>query len=375
MMRHPHVWMGLLLWSIFSPAQAAWTVNMAPGATEISHAVFDLHMIIFWICVVIGIIVFGVMFWSMMVHRRSTGQVAAKFHENTTVEVLWTIVPLLILVAMAVPATATLIQMYDNTEPDIDIQVTGYQWKWHYKYLGQDVEFFSNLTTPADQIYNKETKGEHYLLEVDKPLVLPIGAKVRFLVTSADVIHSWWVPAFAVKRDAIPGFVNESWTRVEKPGIYRGQCAELCGKDHGFMPIVVEVKEKADYETWLGERKAEAAQLKELTSKEWTLEELKERGEKVYQTTCVACHQAEGQGLPPMFPALKGSKIATGPIKDHLNIVFHGKPGTSMAAFGKQLSEVDIAAVVTYERNAWGNNKGDMVTPKEVLELKQAESK
>ncbi|MHC8369546.1 cytochrome c oxidase subunit II [Pseudomonas sp. MDT1-85] len=375
MMRHPHVWMGLLLWSIFSQAQAAWTVNMAPGATEISHAVFDLHMIIFWICVVIGIIVFGVMFWSMMVHRRSTGQVAAKFHENTTVEVLWTIVPLLILVAMAVPATATLIQMYDNTEPDIDIQVTGYQWKWHYKYLGQDVEFFSNLTTPADQIHNKETKGEHYLLEVDKPLVLPIGAKVRFLVTSADVIHSWWVPAFAVKRDAIPGFVNESWTRVEKPGIYRGQCAELCGKDHGFMPIVVEVKEKADYETWLGERKAEAAQLKELTSKEWTLDELKERGDKVYHTACVACHQAEGQGLPPMFPALKGSKIATGPIKDHLNIVFHGKPGTSMAAFGKQLSEVDIAAVVTYERNAWGNNKGDMVTPKEVLELKQAESK
>ncbi|MHC8303560.1 cytochrome c oxidase subunit II [Pseudomonas sp. PB3P13] len=375
MMRHPHVWMGLLLWSVFSPAHAAWTVNMAPGATEISHAVFDLHMIIFWICVVIGIIVFGAMFWSMILHRRSTGQVAAKFHENTTVEVLWTIVPLLILVVMAVPATATLIKMYDSSEPDIDIQVTGYQWKWHYKYLGQDVEFFSNLTTPADQIHNKEAKGEHYLLEVDKPLVLPIGAKVRFLVTSADVIHSWWVPAFAVKRDAIPGFVNEAWTRVDKPGIYRGQCAELCGKDHGFMPIVVEVKEQAEYEKWLGERKTEAAQLKELTSKEWTLEELKERGAKVYQTTCVACHQAEGQGLPPMFPALKGSKIATGPIKDHLNIVFHGKPGTSMAAFGKQLSEVDIAAVVTYERNAWGNNKGDMLTPKEVLELKQAESK
>ncbi|WP_309674166.1 cytochrome c oxidase subunit II, partial [Pseudomonas sp.] len=281
----------------------------------------------------------------------------------------------LILVAMAVPATATLIKMYDASEPDIDIQVTGYQWKWHYKYLGQDVDFFSNLNTPADQINNKETKGEHYLLEVDKPLVLPIGAKVRFLVTSADVIHSWWVPAFAVKRDAIPGFVNEAWTRVDKPGIYRGQCAELCGKDHGFMPIVVEVKEKADYEKWLAERKAEALQLKELTSKEWTLDELKERGDKVYQTTCVACHQAEGQGLPPMFPALKGSKVATGPIKDHLGIVFHGKPGTSMAAFGKQLSEVDIAAVVTYERNAWGNNKGDMVTPKEVLELKQAESK
>ena len=374
MMRHPHVWMGLLLCSIFSQAQAAWTVNMAPGATQISNAVFDLHMTIFWICVVIGIIVFGAMFWSMMMHRRSTGQNAAHFHENTRVEILWTIVPFLILVAMAVPATATLIKMYDSSESEIDIQITGDQWKWHYKYLGQDVEFFSNLATPTEQIHNQSAKGEHYLLEVDKPLVLPVDAKVRFLVTSADVIHSWWVPAFAVKRDAIPGFVNEAWTRVDKPGLYRGQCAELCGKDHGFMPIVVEVKSKPDYEKWLGERKAEAAQLKELTSKEWTLEELKERGDKVYHTTCVACHQAEGQGLPPMFPALKGSKIATGPIKDHLNIVFHGKPGTSMAAFGKQLSEVDIAAVVTYERNAWGNNKGDMVTPKEVLELKQAQS-
>ncbi|XVN13848.1 cytochrome c oxidase subunit II [Pseudomonas corrugata] len=374
MTRHPHVWMGLLLCSIFSQAQAAWTVNMAPGATQISNAVFDLHMTIFWICVVIGLIVFGAMFWSMMMHRRSTGQNAAHFHENTRVEILWTIVPFLILVAMAIPATATLIKMYDS-ESDIDIQITGYQWKWHYKYLGQDVEFFSNLTTPAEQIHNQSTKGEHYLLEVDKPLVLPVDAKVRFLVTSADVIHSWWVPAFAVKRDAIPGFVNEAWTRVDKPGVYRGQCAELCGKDHGFMPIVVEVKSKPDYEKWLAERKAEAAQLKELTSKEWTLEELKERGDKIYHTTCVACHQAEGQGLPPMFPALKGSKIATGPKADHLSLVFHGKPGTAMAAFGKQLSEVDIAAVVTYERNAWGNNKGDMVTPKEVLELKQAESK
>ncbi|MCE0463719.1 MULTISPECIES: cytochrome c oxidase subunit II [Pseudomonas] len=374
MMRHPHVWMGLLLCSIFSQAQAAWTVNMAPGATQISNAVFDLHMTIFWICVVIGIIVFGAMFWSMMMHRRSTGQNAAHFHENTRVEILWTIVPFLILVAMAIPATATLIKMYDSSESEIDVQITGYQWKWHYKYLGQDVEFFSNLATPTDQIHNQSAKSEHYLLEVDKPLVLPVDAKVRFLVTSADVIHSWWVPAFAVKRDAIPGFVNEAWTKVDKPGIYRGQCAELCGKDHGFMPIVVEVKSKPDYEKWLGERKAEAAQLKELTSKEWTLEELKERGDKVYHTTCVACHQAEGQGLPPMFPALKGSKIATGPKADHLNIVFHGKPGTSMAAFGKQLSEVDIAAVVTYERNAWGNNKGDMVTPKEVLELKQAQS-
>ena len=375
MTRHPHAWMGLVLCSVWGQAQAAWTVNMAPGATEVSQKVFDLHMIIFWICVVIGIVVFGAMFWSMILHRRSTGQVAAHFHESTKVEILWTVVPLLILIAMAIPATRTLIEIYDSSESDLDIQVTGYQWKWHYKYLGQDVEFFSNLATPAEQIRNEAPKDEHYLLEVDQPLVLPVGAKVRFLVTAADVIHSWWMPAFAVKRDAIPGFVNEAWTRVEKPGIYRGQCTELCGKDHGFMPIVVEVKSRPDFDAWLAERKAESLKLKELTSKEWTLQELVERGDKVYHTTCVACHQAEGQGLPPMFPALKGSKIATGPIAEHLNIVVNGKPGTAMAAFGKQLSEVDIAAVVTYERNAWGNNKGDMVSPKDVLALKQAASK
>ncbi|WP_280285105.1 cytochrome c oxidase subunit II [Pseudomonas sp. BN415] len=374
MMRHPRVWMGLLLWSILSQAEAAWTVNMAPGATEVSRTVFDLHMTIFWICVVIGVVVFGAMFWSMIIHRRSTGQQPAHFHESTTVEILWTVVPFVILVLMAVPATKTLIDIYDTSESGLDVQITGYQWKWHYKYLGQDVEFFSNLATPADQIHNKAPKDEHYLLEVDQPLVVPVGTKVRFLITAADVIHSWWVPALAVKKDAIPGFVNESWTRIEKPGLYRGQCTELCGKDHGFMPIVVEAKSQEDFAKWLAQRKEETAKLKELTDKEWTLEELVERGDKVYHTSCAACHQPEGQGMPPMFPALKGSKIATGPKADHLNIVFHGKPGTSMAAFGKQLSEVDIAAVITYERNAWGNNTGDMVTPKEVLALKQAQS-
>ncbi|RMQ49114.1 cytochrome c oxidase subunit 2 [Pseudomonas cichorii] len=346
---------------------------MTPGASAVSNAVFDLHMTIFWICVVIGLAVFTAMFWSMLMHRRSIGQKAAHFHENTTVEILWTLVPFLILVAMAIPATRTLINMYDASESDVDIQVTGYQWKWHYKYLGQDVEFFSNLATPTEQIHNRDPKSEHYLLEVDQPLVLPVGEKIRFLVTGADVIHSWWVPAFAVKRDAIPGFVNEAWTRIEKPGIYRGQCTELCGKDHAFMPIVVEAKSPADYQTWLAGRKEEGARLKELTSKDWTREELVAHGDKVYHTVCAACHQAEGQGMPPLFPALKGSPIATGPIEGHLNIVFNGKPGTAMAAFGKQLSEVDIAAVVTYERNAWGNAKGDMLSPRDVLALKQAQ--
>ncbi|WP_263143711.1 cytochrome c oxidase subunit II [Pseudomonas sp. RIT-PI-AD] len=373
MMRHPRVWMGLPLWLTGASAEAAWTVNMAPGATAVSRSVFDLHMTIFWICVVIGVLVFSAMMWSMLMHRRATGQQPAHFHESTVVEVLWTVVPLVILVLMAIPATKTLIEIYDPSESELDVQITGYQWKWHYKYLGQDVEFFSNLATPADQIHNKAEKDEHYLLEVDQPLVVPVGTKVRFLITATDVIHSWWVPALAVKKDAIPGFINESWTRIDKPGIYRGQCTELCGKDHGFMPVVVEAKSKEDFATWLAGKKAEVAQLKELTDKEWTQDELIARGDKVYHTTCAACHQPEGQGLPPMFPALKGSKIVTGPKEKHLSTVFHGIPGTAMAAFGKQLSEVDIAAVITYERNSWGNADGDMVTPKDVLALKQSE--
>lgn len=373
MHRHPHVWVGLILWLLSNAAHAAWTTNMHPGATEVSRSVFDLHMTIFWICVVIGVVVFAAMFWSMMVHRRSTGQKPAHFHENTKVEIAWTVIPLLILLVMAIPATRTLIHIYDSSESEVDIQITGYQWKWHYKYLGEDVEFFSNLSTPRAQIENKAQKGEHYLLEVDEPLVIPVGTKVRFLITSADVIHSWWVPALAVKKDAIPGFINESWTRLEEPGIYRGQCTELCGKDHGFMPVVVEVKSQEDYQAWLQERKQTAAAERELTSKEWSKDELMARGEKAYNTACAACHQATGAGLPPMFPALKGSAIATGPAAAHIDIVYHGKKGTAMAAFGKQLSPVDLAAIITYERNAWGNNVGDLVTPKDILDFAKAQ--
>lgn len=373
MSRHPKLWMSLGLWLLFGQAHAAWDVNMPTGVTDVSRSVFDLHMAIFWICVVIGVLVFSVMIYSMIAHRRSRRPHSANFHENTKVEVLWTVIPLLILIGMAVPATRTLIHIYDSSESDVDIQITGYQWKWHYKYLGEDVEFFSNLTTPRDQINNLAPKGEHYLLEVDEAMVIPTGAKVRFLITAADVIHSWWVPQLAVKKDAIPGFINESWTRVEEPGIYRGQCTELCGKDHGFMPVVVDVRTPEDYAVWLAEKKAEAAKLAELTSKEWTLEELNERGEQVYRTACVACHQASGEGMPPTFPALKGSQMVTQDIEAHIDIVVNGKPGTSMAAFGKQLSEVDLAAVITYERNAWGNDTGEMVTPKDVLDFKQAE--
>lgn len=348
-------------------ARADWTLNMRPGVTGISHEIFSLHMTILWVCVAIGVVVFGVMFWSILAHRKSQGHKPANFHENTVVEIIWTIIPFVILVAMAIPATATLITMYDTRDADLDIRVTGYQWKWQYEYLDEDVGFFSNLATPRDQIENRQAKGEHYLLEVDNPLVVPVGRKVRLLLTANDVIHSWWVPEFGVKKDAIPGFINEAWFQVEQPGTYRGQCTELCGKDHGFMPVVVEAVPEEEFTLWLAQQKAAAEKERELTSKEWTLDELLARGEVAYQTACAACHQADGSGVPPAFPPLRGSPVATGDVMAHMDIVINGKPGTAMQAFGNQLSEVDLAAVITYERNAWGNNTGDMVTPQQVV--------
>ncbi|MCL1476608.1 cytochrome c oxidase subunit II [Marinobacter sp. M3C] len=359
---------GLALFPVMSMAD--WTMNMSPGVTQTSNDIYGLHMTILWICVVIGVVVFGVMFWSIFAHRKSRGHKPANFHENTTVEVLWTIIPLVILVAMAIPATVTLIDMYDTTEADVDIKITGYQWKWKYDYLDDEFGYFSSLSTPRDQINNRQAKGENYLLEVDKPLVVPVGQKVRLLMTANDVIHSWWVPEFGLKKDAIPGFINEAWIRVDTPGTYRGQCTELCGKDHGFMPIVVEAVPQAEYQIWVGEQRAAAEKEKELTQKEWTMADLMERGEQSYQSACAACHQADGSGLPPSFPALRGSAIAVGDIAGHIDIVVNGKRGTAMQAFGEQLNEVDIAAIITYERNAWGNNVGDMVTPKEIFDYK-----
>ncbi|WP_373187926.1 cytochrome c oxidase subunit II [Halopseudomonas sp.] len=374
MLRHASAWLGgLLLLTLSGTVSAGWAFNMSEGVTDISRSVFDLHMLIFWICVVIGVIVFGVMFWSMFMHRKSRGAVPATFHENISVEVLWTVIPLLILVGMAVPATKTLIDIYDAEESDVDIMITGYQWRWQYKYIGEDVSFLSNLTTPRNQIDNQVEKGENYLLEVDEPMVVPVGKKIRFLITSADVIHSWWVPALAVKKDAIPGFVNEAWTRIEEPGIYRGQCTELCGRDHAFMPIVVDARSQEDYDSWLGAKKEAAAAERDLRDKEWTLAELMDRGEKVYNTNCAACHQPDGTGLPPAFPALKGSNIALNDIPGHIDVVVNGKPGTSMASFDGQLSEVDIAAVITYERNAWGNDTGDVVSPMDILNFKNGQ--
>jgi cytochrome c oxidase subunit 2 len=350
-------------------------LNMTRGVTEISQQVYDLHMTIFWICCVIGAVVFGIMFWSIVRHRKARGVQPAQFHESTKVEILWTAIPVVILIVMAIPATKTLIAMEDTTEADVTVLVTGSQWKWHYKYLENDVEFYSLLATPKEQITNRFAKGENYLLEVDRPLVIPTGKKVRFLMTSDDVIHSWWVPAFAVKKDANPGFINEAWTRVDEPGIYRGQCAELCGKDHGFMPIVVIAKSPADYEQWVNgeaERIAKAkAEEQELLAMNMSMEELMSVGARTYTAYCAACHQPSGEGLPGIFPALKGSAMALNDMPGHINIVLNGKAGTSMQAYARQLSLKEIAAVITYERNAWGNNTGELVQAADVHAVMQ----
>lgn len=347
-------------------AFADWEVNMPRGVTEISNTVYDLHMLIFWICVVIGIVVFGAMFYSIVKHRKSRGVQAAQFHESTTVEILWTLVPFLILVGMAIPATKTLIAMEDTSNADMTIKVTGYQWKWHYDYMDEGIDFFSNLATPRAAIENRADKGEHYLLDVDNPIVVPVNKKIRFLVTANDVIHAFWVPDLAMKKDAIPGFVNELWTRIDEPGVYRGQCAELCGKDHGFMPIVVVAMEENEYLDWVAEQKAAREAELMASDKEWGKSDLMARGEKIYNTNCAACHQANGEGMGSVFPAIKGSAVATGEIKGHVDLVLNGVPGTAMAAFGPQLSDVDLAAVITYQRNAFGNDTGDVIQPTDI---------
>jgi cytochrome c oxidase subunit 2 len=361
----------LLCVSLLSPgAQADMPLNMTQGVTEISGKVYHLHMIILYICCAIGLVVFGVMIYAMINHRKSKGAVASQFHESTKVEIAWTLIPFLILILMAIPATKTLIAMEDPSDADLTVKITGSQWKWHYSYFGEDIDFFSILATPRSQIEGQEAKGEHYLLEVDKPLVLPINRKVRFLMTSNDVIHSWWVPAFAVKKDANPGFINEAWTRIDKPGIYRGQCAELCGKDHGFMPIVVQVLAEEEFDAWIAEQKQAAATAAEeaqaALSETMSHDEAMALGEQIYMARCAACHQPNGAGLQGVFPGLKGSAIAIGPIAAHLDIVIHGKTGTAMQAFGKQITAKELAAVVTYERNAWGNNTGDTVQAADV---------
>ena len=365
----------LLTLSLFTnPAKADWfALNMTEGATAISEEVFNLHMLIFWICVAIGVVVFSVMFYSMFAHTKKKNPVAATFHESTKVEIAWTVIPFLILIAMAVPASKTLTKMYDDTAGDVNIQVTGFQWKWQYRYLEDGVSFFSNLSTDMDEIYNLVPKGENYLQEVDEAVVIPVGKKVRFLITANDVIHSWWVPAFAIKQDAIPGFVNTAWTKVDKVGTYRGKCTELCGKNHGFMPIVVKVVEQDEYDLWVSDKKEAAFKLAELTEKEWTTAELVERGESVYATNCVACHQTNGQGITGIFPALAGSDIVLNNKPRNIEILMEGVQGAAMNSFD-YLSEVELASVITYTRQSWGNAEkgdGEIVSPKDIVDYKK----
>ncbi len=364
----------VVLFSYTTDINADWSaLNMTRGVTGVSNEVFELHMLIFWICVAIGVVVFGVMFYSMYAHTKKKNPVASTFHESTKVEIAWTIIPFLILIAMAIPASKTLVKIYDDEAGDINIQVTGYQWKWQYRYLEDDVSFFANLSTDLDEIYNLVPKGENYLQEVDEMVVIPVGKKIRFLITANDVIHSWWMPAFAIKQDAIPGFVNTAWTKVDKPGVYRGKCTELCGKNHGFMPIVVKVVEQEEYNQWVNEKKQVAIQMAELTTKDWTAQELVERGESIYAINCVACHQTNGQGIPGIFPALAGSDIVMNDKDKNIEILMEGVQGAAMNSFS-YLSEVELAAVITYTRQSWGNAEngdGEIVVPKDIVDYKK----
>ena len=366
----------LLMLSLYpSKVLSDWdALNMREGVTQVSRDVFELHMLIFYICVAIGAVVFSVMFYSLFRYTKKRNPNPSTFHESTKLEVAWTIIPFLVLIAMAVPASKTLTEIYDDEEGEINIQVVGYQWKWEYKYLEDDINFFSNLSTDQDEIYNLVPKGENYLLEVDEPLIIPVDTRVRFLITANDVIHSWWVPDFAIKQDAIPGFINTAWTRAEETGIYRGNCTELCGKNHGFMPVVVKVVEKDEYNDWVLSKKEEAIKLAELTEKEWSLAELTQRGEGVYQKNCVACHQMNGEGLPPIFPALAGSDIVMFDKDRNVEILMEGVQGAAMQSFANQLSEGDMAAVITYTRQAWGNAEngdGAYVVPSDIVEYKK----
>jgi cytochrome c oxidase subunit II len=387
----------LMMCLLVAQAQAFPKFNMPEGVTPISHDIYWLHMVIFWVCVAIGLGVFGVMLFVMLRHRRSQGAIAAKFHHHTTVEIVWTVIPLLILAAMAVPATMVMMRMNDTQKADVNIKITGVQWKWHYAYLDEGITYYSNLSTPAAQYQGDAKKNKWYLLEVDRPLVVPVHKKIRFLMTSRDVNHSWWVPELGVKKDAIPGMINSAWARIDKPGIYRGNCTELCGMHHGYMPVVVVATTQKEYRAWVkqvkaGNKNALPASYRQMQKAEnggtkktkvahkaiMTKEALMKLGKAVYTQHCSVCHKIDGKGMPPAFPSMLGGKVATGPVKNHIKIVMHGKQGTAMQAFADQLSDAELAAVITYERHAWGNasqskygkNAGGLVQPSTIKKLR-----
>ncbi len=358
-----------------APGYTGNEINMTRGVTAQSVISYQLHMVILWICVVIGVIVFSAMFISIVLHRKSKGHEAAGFTHSATAEIIWTIIPVLILVAMAVPATRALLSMEVAPETEMTIKITGFQWRWKYEYMEDEIQFISSLHSESNAARRLSSGTdpltiENYLLEVDKPLVLPANTKIKFLITADDVIHSWWVPALGWKRDAVPGFINEAWTEIMEPGVYRGQCAELCGKDHGFMPIVLKVLPRAEYGVWVQEQRRNMAQEQTDIERLWTRDELMALGKNVYAAQCATCHQADGLGLAPAFPALVGSDVANGPLNNYIEVVLHGREGTAMQAWGNMLSDSDIAAALTYTRNAFGNETGDVVQPQTIARIK-----
>ena len=348
---------------------AVHQLNFQSPVTAIATDIYELHVWMMVICGVIFLAVFGVMFYSILKHRKSLGYKAANFHESTTVEIAWTVVPFIIVILMALPATKTVVAMKDTSNADITIKATGMQWKWGYDYLkgeGEGVAFLSALATPREQVRGEASKGENYLLEVDHPLVVPVNKKIRIVTTANDVIHAWGVPAFGVKQDAIPGFVRDTWFKAEKIGTYRGNCYELCGKEHAFMPIVVKVVSEQDYATWVVQQKTAMASSADDPNKTWAAADLAARGEKVYAANCVACHQANGKGVPGAFPALDGSQVVNGMQDGQIAILLNGK--NAMPAWKATLSDTEIAAVITYTRNSWNNKASDnIVQPAEVL--------
>ncbi len=348
---------------------AVHQLNFQTPVTAIAADIYVLHNWMIGICVAIFLAVFGVMFYSIVKHRKSLGHKSASFHESTTVEIAWTVVPFVIVVLMALPATKTVVAMKDTSNADITIKATGMQWKWGYDYIkgeGEGIAYLSALSTPRDQIQGLAPKGDNYLLEVDHPLVVPVNKKIRIVTTANDVIHAWGVPALGVKQDAIPGFVRDTWFKAEKIGTYRGNCYELCGKEHAFMPIVVNVVSEEDYAKWIVAQKSAMAAKSDDPNKTWTVAELAARGEKVYAANCVACHQANGKGVPGAFPALDGSQMVNGPQDGQIAILLNGK--NAMPAWKGTLSDTEIAAVITYTRNNWSNKADDnIVQPAEVL--------
>jgi len=358
-----------------APGYTGNKINMTRGVTSQSMLSYELHMVILWICVVIGVIVFSAMFVSIVLHRKSRGHEPAQFTHSTKAEIIWTIIPVIILIVMAVPATKALVNMEVAPVTEMTIKITGFQWRWKYEYVEDGVQFISSLKSDSNAA-RRVASGtdpqdvEHYLLDVDKPLVLPANTRIKFLITADDVIHSWWVPALGWKRDAIPGFINEAWTEVMEPGIYRGQCAELCGKDHGFMPIVLNVLPKADFQAWIQQQRQGMAHQQAEVERLWALDELMELGEEVYAAQCATCHQANGEGLAPAFPALAGSTVVNGPVEENIAVVLNGRKDTAMPAWGAMLSDSDIAAALTYTRNAFGNETGELVQPQTITRIK-----